>query len=113
MYLGVPSLGVGINRVETDYTWSSPGTHAVEFAYDKGNSKLTAEVDGTTLEWIGITITADSYGESVMLIKIAHRHVSCSLLSAPAFKVCRSPIIHSCTSKPQVDPELSYGVAEK
>jgi len=74
MYLGVPSLGVGINRVETDYTWSSPGTHAVEFAYDKGNSKLTAEVDGTTLEWIGITITADSYGESVMLIKIAHRH---------------------------------------
>lgn len=51
-----------------------PGNACVEFAYDKDNSKLTTEVDGTTLEWTGITITADSYGENVMLIKIAHRH---------------------------------------
>jgi hypothetical protein len=41
VFLGIPDLGQGGNRVERDYTWSRPGTHWVAFAYD-AETYLTA-----------------------------------------------------------------------
>jgi hypothetical protein len=73
MYVGIPDLGVGANRVETDFTWTSPGNHTVSFAYDKSNDKLVGTVDSTTLEWPNISSTADPGNWDTMLIIIANR----------------------------------------
>jgi hypothetical protein len=73
IYVGIPDLGVGANRVETDFTWSSPGNHTVSFAYDKINDKLVGTVDGTTLEWTNISSTANPGNWDTMLIIIANR----------------------------------------
>ena len=74
MYVGIPDLGVAANRVETDFTWSSPGTHTVSFAYDETNDKLVGTVDGTTLEWTSISSTADPTSWNAMLISVVNRH---------------------------------------
>jgi hypothetical protein len=73
MYVGIPDLGVGANRVETDFSWSSPGTHTVSFAYDEANNKLIGTVDGTTLEWTNISGTADPGKWNAMLISVVNR----------------------------------------
>lgn len=42
LFLGIPDLGQGGNRVERDYIWSRPGTHYVAFAYDAETYQLAA-----------------------------------------------------------------------
>jgi hypothetical protein len=74
MYVGIPDLGDGDNRVETDFTWSSPGTHTVSFAYDETEDKLVGTVDSTTLEWPDISMTADPSSWDAMLISVVARH---------------------------------------
>ena len=44
MFLGIPDLGQGGNRVERDYVWSRPGTHYVAFAYDAETYLLAAAI---------------------------------------------------------------------
>jgi hypothetical protein len=51
IYLGVPDLGHGDQRVERDYSWSSPGEHEITFILDRGDDKLIARVDSTYLEY--------------------------------------------------------------
>ena len=73
MYVGVPDLGIGDNRVEVDFVWSSPGTHDVSFAYDKDEDKLVGTVGDKTLEWEKISDTAHPDTWDTMLIIIANR----------------------------------------
>ncbi len=49
IYLGIPDLGVGGNRVETEYPASSnwqSGTYAVTFAFDQPENKITTSISG-------------------------------------------------------------------
>lgn len=56
VYLGVPDLGVGSNRVETNFNWNSPGTFPFTFNYDR-NGDIDVEVNGRSLSYSGITFT--------------------------------------------------------
>jgi hypothetical protein len=54
IYLGIPDLGVGGNRVEEGFGWVD-GTYDVTFAFDATNNKVTTSIDGpggsTSLEY--------------------------------------------------------------
>ncbi len=78
MYLGVSDLGVGINRVEVDFNWSSPGSHPFEFTYDKANDKLVGKLGAKTLEYPAFSTKLTSgctvAGLNKVQMTIAARH---------------------------------------
>lgn len=45
VYVGQNDLGVGVNRSEIGFTWTAPGSHKVEVAYDSTLNQVTASVD--------------------------------------------------------------------
>jgi hypothetical protein len=56
IYLGIPSLGVGGNRVEAEYggqsgapDWADQMSHAVTFAFDTMANKVTTSVNSVVL----------------------------------------------------------------
>jgi hypothetical protein len=44
IYLGIPDLGVGSNRLETGYTWAPSTTYKVTFAFDKDNNAVNTSI---------------------------------------------------------------------
>lgn len=48
-YLGVPDLGVGSNRVETDLKWNNPGTQSFELNYNPVTGIFDGTIKGKTL----------------------------------------------------------------
>ncbi len=55
IYLGGPERGVGSQRVETDFIWSSLGTHSFVFIYDSSSEELSVNLDGAILSKGGYT----------------------------------------------------------
>ena len=51
VYVGIGDVGVGANRVETNYTWVKPGSYAVNFVYDPVAGTLVAEWDDESLTY--------------------------------------------------------------
>lgn len=49
LYIGISNLGVGGNRIESNHTWISPGSHEVVVAYNQGTDTLTGSIAGTTV----------------------------------------------------------------
>ena len=52
IYLGKHDLGVVLNRVASEFTWTKPSTYHVVFSYNSGAGTLSTSVDGgTTLHY--------------------------------------------------------------
>ena len=55
-YLGMDDLGIASNRVETNYTWTSPGEHTFTFEYDPQTYTLSSNIDSnaSVLNYVSI-----------------------------------------------------------
>jgi len=56
VYLGVPDLGTGGNRVEANFNWDSPGSFPFTFTYDRVGD-ISVTVNGETLNYTNVPFT--------------------------------------------------------
>ena len=90
IYVGIPDLGNGSQRAETDYSWSQPGDHAVEFTLDRANDKLVAKVDSTSVKYTDLTENIGLYSGG-----------KCTLDTINSFQI---QVVHTFTQRFDMQP---------
>lgn len=70
VYLGMPDLGVGSNRVERNLTWNNPemSFHPFVFEYNR-NGEISVMIDGELMTYDGINFT----NINALLVTVADR----------------------------------------
>lgn len=72
VYLGVPDLGVGANRVEADHVWAHPGPTGFLFSYSSSSDEIITALDS----WPG-SITfglEEEYKLNALVFHVVERH---------------------------------------